>query len=508
MPEHLNVRCAIGSSRVQATLAAHLGYHGESNPLFSKVGTLKHAFGRLYSGWRFPRPGSGVAQLKARNGSPRSPALAEDASEEDEAFLRPAVPVSPLRSGGKRARRAVADRAGADRAEPNLVPNYDPDLEPGEDVEQFLRSRRRVPPRKGGRLRALAHTRTGLVLIAVCFLALIALLGMGFWAVRSFLMHDPHFRIDSSASIQATGITELSRTELVNVFGSDIGRNVFFVPLVARRAVLEAQPWVRHATVMRMLPNTLRVTIEERVPIAFVRVGRQIELVDGEGVLLPMLPATLAARHYSFPVVTGLDPAAAPGERAERMHLYQSFVSALDGPHPGTGGANISSQLSEVDLSSLDDVRAVVPAQGSDILLHFGNSDFLERYHSYQEHLAEWRQQYPNLSAVDLRYDRQVVLKMADAAQADEAEAQAAVTKHGEPARPGPKAAPAHAVAAHKATGAKVVHAVHNAASRKPGHGTASKGTWYTQTRSGPDNHLHWVAHYSARPPLHAGHGE
>ncbi len=448
-----------------------------------------------------------MAQLKARNGSPRSPALTEDVSEEDEAFLRPAVPASPLRSGGKRARPAVSDRV-----EPTLVPNYDPDLEPGEDVEQFLRSRRRVPPRKGGRLRVLARTRAGRVLIAVCLVAVMGLLAFGFWAVRSFLLHDPHFRIDSSASIQATGITELSRTELVNVFGSDIGRNIFFVPLAARRAAVEAQPWVRHATVMRILPNTLRVTIEERIPAAFVRVGRQIELVDGEGVLLPMLPATLAARHYSFPVVTGLDPAAPPVERAERMYLYQSFVSALDGPHPGAGSANISSQLSEVDLSSLDDVRAVVPAQGSDILLHFGNSDFLERYHSYQEHLAEWRQQYPNLSAVDLRYDRQVVLKMADAAQADEAEAQAAAVKHSEPARPAPKAASLAHTVAHRSTGTAAVHTVHNAVAHSSGHGAghgpSPKGTWYTQTRSGSDNHVHWVAHYGARPPLHTGHGE
>ena len=97
------------------------------------------------------------------------------------------------------------------------------------------------------------------------------------------------------------------------------------------------------------------------------------------------------------------------------MQLFARFSAALD-----AGGTRITPQLSEVDLSDLDDVRAVVPAQGSDILLHFGNSDFLERYHSYQEHLPEWRQQYPDLSAVDLRYDRQVVLKMADAARADE----------------------------------------------------------------------------------------
>ena len=44
--------------------------------------------------------------------------------------------------------------------------------------------------------------------------------------------------------------------------------------------------------------------------------------------------------------------------------------------------------------------------------MHFGDTDFLDRYHKYQAHLAEWRAQYPKLSSVDMRYDRQVVLEM------------------------------------------------------------------------------------------------
>jgi cell division protein FtsQ len=128
-------------------------------------------------------------------------------------------------------------------------------------------------------------------------------------------------------------------------------------------------------------------------------------------------------------------------------------------------------QLSEVDLTDVDDVRAVVPAQGTDILLHFGNSDFLERYHSYLQHLPEWRQQYPGLSAVDLRYDRQVVLKMADAAQADQAaesaeagklaaaQAAASAPLTPKPAQKARHAAPAHKAKAAHAKGKK--HAAH-----------------------------------------------
>ena len=53
-----------------------------------------------------------------------------------------------------------------------------------------------------------------------------------------------------------------------------------------------------------------------------------------------------------------------------------------------------------------------MPEQGTDILAHFGDDRFMERYQRYKTHIAEWRQQYPKLAAVDLRYESQVVLEM------------------------------------------------------------------------------------------------
>ena len=389
-------------------------------------------------------------------------ALADD--EEEDAYLRPATPAAPQR----RARKT--ERVGRMPADPS------------EAAEAFLRTRRRVPPRKGSWLRVLLRTRAGRVLAAASVLILLAAAAVAFWEVRSFLRHDPHFRIEDSSDIQITGTTELSRDQLLKVFGSDIGRNIFYVPLAAREAVLEAQPWVAHAVVMRLLPDTLRVSITERAPVAFVRVGHEIELVDAGGVLLPMAPAALAAHHYSFPVVTGLDPNAAPAVRAGQMQLFARFVHELD-----AGGARNSAQLSEVDLSDVDDVRAVVPAQGTDILLHFGNGDFLNRWRSYQEHIAGWRQQYPNLSAVDLRYERQVVLKMADAAQADQAAE----------ARPLPGAAPA------AAAGARPAHIA--VSHRAPAAHTPAHTTAHRTSKTAQQHHASkWKPHYIA----HAGSGK
>jgi cell division protein FtsQ len=234
-----------------------------------------------------------------------------------------------------------------------------------------------------------------------------------------FLEHDARFRIAGSSNIQATGLTEVSRGDLLPIFGEDIGRNVFFVPLQERRHQLEQIPWVEHATVMRVLPSQIRVSIVERQPVAFTRHGQQIGLVDASGVLLSMSPKTMAKRHYSFPVVTGMDPGDSAESRKERMAVYLRLMTELD-----AGGQHNSEQISEIDLTDPEDARVLMPEPGADILAHFGEDHFLERYGRYKAHIAEWRQQYPHLKSVDLRYDNQVVLEMTSGAETADTSAQ------------------------------------------------------------------------------------
>ncbi|MGC2637755.1 MAG: FtsQ-type POTRA domain-containing protein [Acidobacteriaceae bacterium] len=273
--------------------------------------------------------------------------------------------------------------------------------------EPFLRSRRRVPVRRGI-LPPWAKTRWGKIGLAAGSVTALAA-GMALaMAARNFLDTDPRFRIDSADSIQTVGNSQLSRYDLLSVFGSDIGRNVFFVPLAARRAELERYPWVQRATVMRILPNQLRVEVAERTPIAFVEVGGRIELADSAGVILNMSPQEIAAKHYSFPVVRGINASDPISVRGERMAIYQRFLRDVD-----SGGEKVSTQLSEVDLSDPEDVRATVTAGSSDMKLQFGQEDFLARWRNYAAHIGQWRAQYPNLAGVDLRYEHEVVLKMA-----------------------------------------------------------------------------------------------
>jgi cell division protein FtsQ len=311
-----------------------------------------------------------------------------------EQFFRPAVP-STTRT--KRPQEVAPDRG---RRQAEQASGGDPDS--AEDG--FLRARWRVPVRRG----LIPATRAGRIAAAAAVVFALGGLVLLTIGIRNFFRDDPRFRIASSSSIQIMGNSQVTRSELLSVFGSDLGRNIFFIPLSHRREALEQLPWVEHATVMRLLPDQLRVAIVERTPVAFVRQGSTIGLVDAHGVLLHLPPAAMAAKHYSFPVVTGISARDPLPARASRMHLYQQFISDLD-----SGGAKVSTRLSEVDLSDSEDIWALLPAEGSDVQVHFGDSDFLARYRSYQQHLPEWRQQYPHLASVDMRYENQVVLDMA-----------------------------------------------------------------------------------------------
>ncbi len=164
--------------------------------------------------------------------------------------------------------------------------------------------------------------------------------------------------------------------------------------------------------------------------MAFTRHGQQIGLVDANGVLLNMSAATMAKHHYSFPVITGIDAGDPLMSRKARMAVYLRLMSELD-----AGGKRYSEQISEIDLTDPEDARVLMPEQGADILAHFGEDHFLERYERYKAHIAEWRQQYPHLASVDLRYDNQVVLEMASGKEAaDSAPDSAAATSAATPA--------------------------------------------------------------------------
>jgi cell division protein FtsQ len=128
-------------------------------------------------------------------------------------------------------------------------------------------------------------------------------------------------------------------------------------------------------------------------------------LIDATGVLLDMASDgdAPAEMHYSFPVVTGISGEQPLTTRAARIKLFTHFLNDL---------GDKSKNVSEVDLSNPEDVKALIPDDGTDILVHFGGEDFLRRYELYEKNLPGWKKEFPRLASADMRYERQVVLEM------------------------------------------------------------------------------------------------
>jgi cell division protein FtsQ len=255
-----------------------------------------------------------------------------------------------------------------------------------------------------------------------------------------FLLTSPEMSLLHPEQVELTGNSNVSRASVLDIFRADRGHSVLRIPLEERRRQLESIPWIEQAVVRRALPHTIQVEIVERTPIAFLRDGTQMSLVDVHGVILDR---PLQGKFH-FPVVTGMNAEMPADEREKRMQLFAGFMQQL-----GSARAGAADQVSEVDLSDAHDLRASLtgfqtgaasaatsasassvgsaspesssgsPSESSSeswgdadapILVHFGDSDFEAKYQTLIDKMARWRATAGRVESVDLRFNGEAVV--------------------------------------------------------------------------------------------------
>lgn len=240
----------------------------------------------------------------------------------------------------------------------------------------------------------------------------LTLVGSGLLYVTwDFFLHSPRVALADLERIQVTGNHYVARAAVLEKFATDRGRSVLRVPLDQRRRAVEEIPWVERASIARALPDRVRVELVERTPVAFLRAGPELALVDAYGVILkrPL------QGEFRFPVVTGISEGMSREPRERRMRLYVQFLKDIELVRAGA-----AEQVSEVDLSEGKDLRAVltgIPGLGAAIandagvvLVHFGDGDFINKFRIFVENIGQWRAAAGRVESVDLRFARQVVV--------------------------------------------------------------------------------------------------
>ena len=266
-----------------------------------------------------------------------------------------------------------------------------------EKESPFLRAQKRVSVRRSPLPKKTA-ARLLWVVIAVSIAGATALGAAMFYRYEE---HSWRFRLDSSDNIELAGLSNVTRSQVMEVMGGDIGRNIFFIPLEQRQKQLQQIPWVASASVMRFAPNRIKIQVHERVPVAFARVGSKVMLIDSGGVLMDLTNK----KKFSFPVIMGMSANEPLSTRSIRMKTFNELVRQLD-----SSGGHYSQDLSEVDLTDAEDVKVLTNDSAGEVLVHLGSANFLDRFKIYVAHLREWRQQFTKLESVDLRYDQQIIV--------------------------------------------------------------------------------------------------
>jgi cell division protein FtsQ len=239
------------------------------------------------------------------------------------------------------------------------------------------------------------------------------------YALGHYLLVSPEMALIHSDQVQVTGNQYVPRGRVLEIFAADRNRSVLRIPLYERRRQIESIPWVEQATVRRALPNRIEVEITERTPIAFLREGSDLALVDVHGVILDR---PLKA-NFHFPVVTGIGADMPIEDRELRMQMFAGFTQQVE-----TARAGAMDQVSEVDLTEAKDLRATISglqvvntsrgAAANDawgnadapIVVHFGDSDFQSKYLTVLNDIGLWRAAAGRVESVDLRFNGEAVV--------------------------------------------------------------------------------------------------
>jgi cell division protein FtsQ len=271
-----------------------------------------------------------------------------------------------------------------------------------EDEPRYLRRQKPVEIRRkkfGGKSASFYRRAFVFGVVATGLITAAALAG-------DFLYHSPQVALLKPEQIELTGNRVVSRDAVLQQFVRDRGRSVLSIPLDTRRSALEELSWVETANVQRILPNRIRVEITERTPIAFLRNGTELGLIDAHGVILDRP----RGEDFQFPIVTGLSDSMSREERGRRMATYQEFLKAIDVVRAGS-----SDRVSEIDLSNPKDLRAVMTGISSAndsqaVTIQFGAADFGGKYRLVVDNFAQWQASNGHVRNIDLQYSKQVIL--------------------------------------------------------------------------------------------------
>jgi cell division protein FtsQ len=265
-----------------------------------------------------------------------------------------------------------------------LEPMADLPLNPGPlgpaDDPPFLRPRTRTRVRRARR----GFTARAILVLQMGAALLVSLAAL--WAGYAKVMASERLRV---GRVDVRGSHFLSEGEVRELLGPAVGENILGLNIEALKTRLRASPWVADATVGRTLPDTLKVEIRERVPLALAEVDR-LYLMDGDGGLIDIYGPRTAA--FDLPIVRGLN-GVEDETRRDRAQRAGALLRDL---------GDLSAEVSEVFVDGSGDLRVVLRGAGEVLLM--GAPPYRPRFLTFLGLRRDLAERAPGTATFDLRF--------------------------------------------------------------------------------------------------------
>jgi len=260
-------------------------------------------------------------------------------------------------------------------------------VDPTVEESPFLRPRRRTRVRL--RRRAFAtRALLGLQVLAVALLAVV-----GAWTAWQKVFASDRLRV---GRLEVRGSHFLSEGEVRELVGTAVGESILALDIEALKARLRASPWVADATVTRALPDTVRVEIRERVPLALAELDR-LYLMDEDGGLIDIYGPRTGA--FDLPIVRGL-LGVEEASRRDRARRAGALLADL---------AELGGEISEVYVEPSGDLRVVLRGPGEVLL--FGEPPYRQRLLTFLSLRRDLAERAPDAEHFDLRFRGRIFAK-------------------------------------------------------------------------------------------------
>lgn len=206
--------------------------------------------------------------------------------------------------------------------------------------------------------------------------------------------------------VAVEGNRVVATNEILQLAHVSPGMKLYDLDLTVIQRDVASHHFLRSAVVERDLPSTIRITVEERRPLALLR-HNEILYVDRDGVVLPH---QVSRELFDLPIITGLP--ASPRPRVGTTLTNQDLREALSILIAAEViGKELYHLISEVQLRNGGDLVLYTAEGGIPVLYGRGNAaEKLMRLEAFWNAVVR-EQGTQHVEYVDVRFEDQIVVR-------------------------------------------------------------------------------------------------